>query len=97
MLAEVSPKSREVLALHYLAGYSETELAVAFGVSPATIKSRLHEAREQAKRKLLPIVRAAAGYFTCLRLEIPFEIVPPGFPQPAVPRPSPRETPESPA
>lgn len=57
MLAQVSPKSREVLALHYLAGYSETELAMAFGVSPATIKSRLHEAREQAKRKLLPIVR----------------------------------------
>jgi RNA polymerase sigma factor (sigma-70 family) len=57
MLAQVSPKSREVLALHYLAGYSEAELAVAFGVSPATVKSRLHEAREQAKRKLLPIVR----------------------------------------
>lgn len=57
MLAQVSPMSREVLALHYLAGYSEVELVVAFGVSPATIKSRLHEAREQAKRKLLPIVR----------------------------------------
>ena len=57
VLAQVSPMSREVLALHYLAGYSEAELAVAFGVSPATIKSRLREAREQAKRKLLPIVR----------------------------------------
>lgn len=57
MLAQVSPLSREVLALHYLAGYAEAELAVAFGVSPATIKSRLHEAREQAKRKLLPVVR----------------------------------------
>jgi RNA polymerase sigma factor CnrH len=57
MLAQVSPLSREVLALHYLAGYSEAELAVAFGVAPATIKSRLREAREQAKRKLLPVVR----------------------------------------
>jgi DNA-directed RNA polymerase specialized sigma24 family protein len=57
MLAQLSPTSREVLALHYLAGYSEAELAVACGVSPSTIKSRLHEAREQAKRKLLPIVR----------------------------------------
>jgi RNA polymerase sigma-70 factor, ECF subfamily len=57
MLAQMSPTSREVLALHYLAGYSEAELAVACGVSPATIKSRLHEAREEAKRKLLPIVR----------------------------------------
>jgi RNA polymerase sigma factor (sigma-70 family) len=57
MLAQVSPKSREVLALHYLAGYSETEIAVALGLSPATIKSRLREGREQAKRNLLPIVR----------------------------------------
>jgi RNA polymerase sigma factor (sigma-70 family) len=57
MLAQVSPLSREVLALHYLAGYSEAELAVAFGVAPATIKSRLREAREQAKRKLMPVVR----------------------------------------
>jgi RNA polymerase sigma-70 factor (ECF subfamily) len=57
MLAQVSPKSCEVLALHYLAGYSEAELAEVIGVSSATIKSRLHEAREQAKRKLLPIVR----------------------------------------
>jgi RNA polymerase sigma-70 factor (ECF subfamily) len=56
MLAQVSPMSREILALHYLAGYSEAELAVAFGVSPATIKSRLREGREQAKRKLLPVV-----------------------------------------
>jgi RNA polymerase sigma factor (sigma-70 family) len=57
MLAQLSPTSREVLALHYLAGYSEAELAVAYGVAPSTIKSRLHEAREQAKRKLLPVVR----------------------------------------
>ncbi len=57
MFAQLSPTSREVLALHYLSGYSEAELAVACGVSPSTIKSRLHEAREQAKRKLLPIVQ----------------------------------------
>lgn len=57
LLGRLSPKSREVLALHYLAGYSEADLAVALEVSPATIKSRLHEAREQAKRKLLPVVR----------------------------------------
>jgi RNA polymerase sigma-70 factor, ECF subfamily len=57
MLAQVSPMSREVLSLYYLAGYSEAELAAAFGVAPATIKSRLREAREQAKRKLLPVVR----------------------------------------
>jgi RNA polymerase sigma-70 factor, ECF subfamily len=57
VLAQVSPKSREVLALHYLAGYSEAEIAVALALSPATIKSRLREGCEQAKRKLLPVVR----------------------------------------
>jgi RNA polymerase sigma-70 factor (ECF subfamily) len=57
MLAQVSPKSREVLALHYLAGYSEAEIAVALGLSPATIKSRLREGREQAKQNLLRVVR----------------------------------------
>jgi RNA polymerase sigma factor (sigma-70 family) len=55
MLARVSPRSREVLALHYLVGYSE--IAVALGLSSATIKSRLREGREQAKQKLLPVVR----------------------------------------
>jgi RNA polymerase sigma-70 factor (ECF subfamily) len=49
MPAQVSPMSRELL-LGYLAGYSEAELALAFGVPPATIKSRLRETREQAKR-----------------------------------------------
>jgi len=57
MLTQVSPKSREVLALHYLAGYSEMEIAVALGLSSATIKSRLREGREQVKQQLLPVVR----------------------------------------
>jgi DNA-binding CsgD family transcriptional regulator len=57
MLAQVSPKSREVLALHYLAGYSEAEIAVALGLSSGMVKSRLREGREQAKRNLLPVVR----------------------------------------
>jgi len=57
MLAQVSPKSREVLALHYLARCSEAEIAETLGLFPATVKSRLHEARGQAKRKLLPVVR----------------------------------------
>jgi hypothetical protein len=33
------------------------EIAVVLGLSPATIKSRLREGREQAKQKLLPVVR----------------------------------------
>ena len=35
MLAQVSPKSRELLALHYVAGYSEMEIAAALRLSPA--------------------------------------------------------------
>jgi len=57
MLARVSAKSREVLTLHYLAGYSEAEIAAVLSLSPTTVKSRLHEGREQAKRELLPVVR----------------------------------------
>jgi RNA polymerase sigma factor (sigma-70 family) len=57
MLAQVSPKSREVLALHYVAGYSEMEIAAALRLSPATVKSRLREGREQAKQQLLPVVK----------------------------------------
>jgi DNA-directed RNA polymerase specialized sigma24 family protein len=57
MLAQVSPRSREVLALHYVAGYSEIEIAAALRPSPVTVKSRLREGREQAKQKLLPVVK----------------------------------------
>jgi len=57
MMARVSPRSREVLALHYLAGYSEIEITVALGLSPTTVKSRLREGREQAKQHLLPVVK----------------------------------------
>jgi hypothetical protein len=39
------------------AGSQECVPHVAFGVAPATIKSRLREGREQAKRKLMPVVR----------------------------------------
>jgi RNA polymerase sigma factor (sigma-70 family) len=43
MLAQVSPMSREGLALHYLAGYSEAELAMALGVAPSTCQERPKE------------------------------------------------------
>ena len=60
----------------------------------ADICAWVNEAHDRA-RGLGGDVRAAAGYFTSLRLDIPFEIVPPGFPQPVVPRPSHRETPKT--
>ena len=55
-LGEVSANNREVLALHYLAGCSETEIAEALALAPSTVKSRLYEGRKQAKRRLLPLV-----------------------------------------
>ena len=57
MLAQVTPKSREVLTLRYLADCSEAEIAEALSLSPTTVKSRLHAGREQAKRELLPVVK----------------------------------------
>jgi RNA polymerase sigma-70 factor (ECF subfamily) len=57
VLGRVSPKSREVLALHYLAGFTEEETAGALGLSEATVKSRLHEGRKQARRELRPLVK----------------------------------------
>lgn len=56
-LAAVSERSREVLALHYLGGCSEAEIAAALGLRRATVKSRLREGRVQARRALDPLVR----------------------------------------
>ncbi|MEW6489092.1 MAG: sigma-70 family RNA polymerase sigma factor [Thermodesulfobacteriota bacterium] len=56
-LAAVSERSREVLALHYLGGCSEAEIAEALGLRRTTVKSRLHEGRAQARRALEPLVR----------------------------------------
>ncbi|MHB0936054.1 MAG: RNA polymerase sigma factor [Armatimonadota bacterium] len=56
VLDAVSPKNREVLVLHYLAHCSEEEIALLLALKPATVKSRLYEGRQQAKRQLLPVV-----------------------------------------
>ena len=56
-LAGVSAKNREVLTLRYLAGCSEADISAALRIAPALVKSRLHEGRAQAKRKLLPAVQ----------------------------------------
>jgi RNA polymerase sigma-70 factor (ECF subfamily) len=56
VLARVSTKSREVLALRYLAGCSEAEIAEVLALAPSTVKSRLFEGRKQAKTILLPAV-----------------------------------------
>lgn len=63
-LAAISVKSREVLALRYLAGCSEAEIAEALGVPVTTIKSRLHEGRGQARRALEPLVKELLRFDT---------------------------------
>ncbi|MEW6249701.1 MAG: sigma-70 family RNA polymerase sigma factor [Planctomycetota bacterium] len=51
-LAQLPPESRELLTLRYEADLSTLELAVVLGIPAGTVKSRLHEAREQLKRIL---------------------------------------------
>lgn len=51
-LAELSPKYRTVIALHYLEGFSVSEIASALKLSDSAVKMRLARGREQLKPKL---------------------------------------------
>jgi RNA polymerase sigma-70 factor (ECF subfamily) len=55
-LLEVTQRSREVLLLHYLGGYSYREVGALCNLPLRTVRSRLHEARAQLKARLLAIV-----------------------------------------
>jgi RNA polymerase sigma-70 factor (ECF subfamily) len=55
-LMGVTERSREVLALHYLGGYSYQEIGALCNLPLRTVRSRLHEARAQLKSRLLEIV-----------------------------------------
>jgi RNA polymerase sigma-70 factor (ECF subfamily) len=55
-LLRVTERSREVLALHYLGGYSYQEIGALCHLPLRTVRSRLHEARAQLKAPLLEIV-----------------------------------------
>jgi RNA polymerase sigma-70 factor (ECF subfamily) len=44
---------RDVLALRYVNGLSHQEISAALSISPARVKSRLHDGREQLRRRLL--------------------------------------------
>ena len=48
----LSNLQRQVVLLKYFGGYTMQELAVALSISPATVKSRLYEARQTLKRLL---------------------------------------------
>jgi len=55
-LLGVTERSREVLLLHYLGGYSYREIGALCSVPLRTVRSRLHEGRAQLKARLLAIV-----------------------------------------
>lgn len=55
-LLGVTERSREVLSLHYLGGYSYREIGALCSLPLRTVRSRLHEARAQLKARLLAIV-----------------------------------------
>jgi RNA polymerase sigma-70 factor (ECF subfamily) len=55
-LMGVTERSREVLSLHYLGGYSYREIGALCNLPLRTVRSRLHEARAQLKAQLLEIV-----------------------------------------
>ena len=55
-LLGLTERSREVLSLHYLGGYSYREIGTLCKLPLRTVRSRLHEARAQLKSRLLEMV-----------------------------------------
>ena len=55
-LLGVTERSREVLSLHYLGGYSYREIGALCKLPLRTVRSRLHEARAQLRSRLLEMV-----------------------------------------
>lgn len=50
MLAALPARHREVVRLRFYAEAAEAEIAAALGISPGTVKSRLHHALEKLRR-----------------------------------------------
>ncbi len=50
MVAALPARHREVIRLRFYAEASEAEIAAALGISPGTVKSRLHHALEKLRR-----------------------------------------------
>ena len=50
MMAALPARHREVIRLRFYAGAGEAEIAAALGISPGTVKSRLHHALEKLRR-----------------------------------------------
>jgi RNA polymerase sigma factor (sigma-70 family) len=51
-LASLGPSDREVLLLYAWADLSYTEISVALGIPVGTVRSRLHRARDQVRKRL---------------------------------------------
>lgn len=52
-LSQLSPEQHELVALRYFAGYSSKELGEHFGLSPATVRTRLRAAAKILKKHYL--------------------------------------------
>lgn len=52
LIQQLSPNHRAVVVLRYYEDLSEAEIAATLGVSPGTVKSRLHYARAALSRRL---------------------------------------------
>ncbi|MEL6525389.1 MAG: sigma-70 family RNA polymerase sigma factor, partial [Chloroflexota bacterium] len=50
LLQQLTPKKRAVIVMKYYLGYSEAEIADQLDTPRGTVKSRLHQARQQLKR-----------------------------------------------
>jgi RNA polymerase sigma-70 factor (ECF subfamily) len=50
MMTALPARHREVIRLRFYAGAGEAEIAAALGISPGTVKSRLHHALEKLRR-----------------------------------------------
>jgi RNA polymerase sigma-70 factor, ECF subfamily len=60
----LSGEHRAVLVLHHYVGFSVSEIGEAIGISPGTVRSRLHYARQRMRAAMEADARAFSGGMT---------------------------------